>query len=418
MLRFVSAAPVPPPTAVTPPARQRTRGTVDTVTPAASGRFMVDARCFSAAPGTGRPARGRRLPSRVTFPVPHGMALFGRRRHTLGLDIGSGFVKAAVIDHGGREPRLTRAILTPVPDSAIVEGEVMDHAAVADAIRETLGASGVRAPHVVAAVGGRDVIIKKISVERMKPAHLRDVLRFEAEQHVPFDVDSVELDFQLLNPEATQGDMSVLLVAAKHQLVAARRDLVKDAGGRPAIIDVDAFALHNAFEANHPEAMQGTVALLDVGHDITNLIVMEAGVPVLSRELPVGTRRFRETVQGRDGLDAEQAEALLRADAPSSRLDDAIALHGEELAAGMERAATFLATSTRSFAQIRAAWACGGGSRIPGLLPWLGGRLRIPVQHASSLAGVAVAPDALDALAVDDPGPLLMLSVGLALRAA
>lgn len=346
------------------------------------------------------------------------MALFGRRRQTLGLDIGSGFVKAVVIDHGGPEPELTRVVLTPVPDSAIVEGEVMDHEAVADAVRETIVATGARTAHVVAAVGGRDVIIKKISVERMKPAQLRDLLRFEAEQHVPFDADAVELDYQLLNPEATEGDMNLLLVVAKHQLVAARRDLLTGAGAKPAVIDVDAFALHNAFEANHPEAMQGTVALLDVGYDVTNLIVMEGGIPVLTRDLPVGTRRIRETVQGRHGLEAEDVEPLLRADTASPLLHEALALQGEELAAGMERAATFLATSTRSFTQIRAVWACGGGSRIPGLLAWLGSRLRIPVQPASALAGVAVARDALDHLPVDDPAALLMLSVGLALRAA
>jgi len=346
------------------------------------------------------------------------MALFGRRKQTLGLDIGSGLVKAVVMDHGGKEPELRRVVLTPLPDSAIVEGEVMDHVAVTDAVRETIQAAGVKAPHLVAAVGGRDVIIKKISVDRVKPSQLRDLMRFEAEQHVPFDMDSVELDFQLLNPEASDGDMSVLLVAAKHQLVATRRDLVRDAGTEPAVIDVDTFALHNAFEANHPEAMQGTVALLNIGHDVTTLIVMEGGIPVLTRDLPVGTRRFRETVQERHALGAEEAEALLRSDELSPLLDAAFAQHGEELASGTERAATFLASSSRTFGQIRAVWACGGGSRVPGLLPWLGQRLRIPVQPASALAGVAIAADALDSLPPDDVAPLLMLSVGLALRAA
>ena len=158
-----------------------------------------------------------------------------------------------------------------------------------------------------------------------------------------------------------------------------------------------------------------TVAAVGI---VTNLIVMEGGIPVLTRDLPVGTRRIRETVQGRHGLEAEDVEPLLRADTASPLLHEALALQGEELAAGMERAATFLATSTRSFTQIRAVWACGGGSRIPGLLAWLGSRLRIPVQPASALAGVAVARDALDHLPVDDPAALLMLSVGLALRAA
>jgi type IV pilus assembly protein PilM len=346
------------------------------------------------------------------------MALFGRRRHTLGLDIGSGLVKAVVVDHGGREPELQRVVLTPLPDSAIVEGEVMDQVLVTEAIRDTIQATGVKSPHIVAAVGGRDVIIKRISVDRVRPAQLRELMRFEAEQHVPFDMDSVELDFHLLNPEDKTGDMSVLLVAAKRELVTARRDLVRDAGVAPAVIDVDTFALHNAFEANHPEAMRGTVALLNIGHDNTILIVMDAGIPVLTRDLPVGTRRLREVVQARHGLGADEAEALLRADVLSPLLDEALAQQGEELASGMERAATFLATTSRNLGQIRAVWACGGGSRIPGFLPWLGERLRIPVQPASALAGMAVARDALDDLPPEDIAPMLMLSVGLALRAA
>ena len=99
-------------------------------------------------------------------------------------------------------------------------------------------------------------------------------------------------------------------------------------------------------------------------------------------------------------------------------LDEAIAARGEELAAGTERAATFLATSSRAVGQIRAVWACGGGSRIPGMLPWLGERLRVPVQPANALAGLSVAPDALEFLPSDELAPLLMLPVGLALRAA
>jgi type IV pilus assembly protein PilM len=243
-------------------------------------------------------------------------------------------------------------------------------------------------------------------------------MRWEAEQHVPFDMDSVELDFQVLDPDGDGLDMTVLLVAAKRELVAARQSLLHDAGTAAAVIDVDAFALHNAFEANYPDAMNGTIALLNIGNEATNLNILEDGVPILTRDLGVGTRRFREDLQREHGVSAEEAEDMLRGFDQHPMLDGVVSLRGEEIAIGMERAATFLATSSRSFGQIRAVYACGGGSRVPGLLPWLSDRLRIPVQPANALARLAVREGALEFLSTDEIAPLLMLPVGLALRAA
>ena len=356
--------------------------------------------------------------AQTTRTTPTAMALFGRKKITVGLDVGSGLVKAVVIDHSGPTPELVKVVITPLNDTAIVEGEVMDHGIVADAIRQTLEATGVKTKSLVTAVGGRDVIVKKISIERVKEAQARELMRWEAEQHVPFDMDSVELDFQVLDPDGDGLDMSVLLVAAKRDLVEAKRHLLEDAGFPPSVIDVDAFALHNAFEANHPDAMTGTVALLNIGNEQTNLNILDEGVPILTRDLGVGTRRFREDVQREHGIGGDEAEDLLRGFDRSALLDGTIAMRGEELAVGLERAATFLASSSRNFGQIRAVYACGGGSRVPGLLAWLSDRLRIPVQSANALARITVREGALEFLSTDEVAPLLMLPVGLALRAA
>jgi type IV pilus assembly protein PilM len=346
------------------------------------------------------------------------MALFGRKKLTVGLDVGSGLVKAVVIDHSGPIPELAKVVITPLTDTAIVEGEVMDHGIVADAIRQTLAATGAKTKHIVAAVGGRDVIVKKIQMERVKEQQARELMRWEAEQHVPFDMDSVELDFQVLDPDGDGLDMSVLLVAAKRELVEARQALFAEAGTAPSVIDVDAFALHNAFEANYPEAINGTIALLNIGNEATNLNILDEGVPILTRDLGVGTRRIREDLQREHGISAEAAEDLLRGYDRHPMLDGIVAMRGEEIAIGMERAATFLASSQRNFGAIRAVYACGGGSRVPGLLPWLSDRLRIPVQPANALAKIAVREGALEFLSTDEVAPLLMLPVGLALRAA
>ena len=346
------------------------------------------------------------------------MALFGRKKTTIGLDVGSGLIKVAVIDHGGDEPELTRVVITPLLADAIVEGEVMDPGIVTDAIRSAMEQAGVKGKDVVTAVGGRDVIIKKIQIERVKEQQARELMRWEAEQHVPFDMESVELDFQILDPHGEGMEMSVLLVAAKRDLIEHKMQLLTDAGLSPSMVDVDAFALHNAFELNHPDAMSGVVGLINIGHEVTNINILDDGIPILTRDLTVGTRRFREDLQRERGLGSEEAEGLLKGYDRSAHLDAVIENRGEEIAVGVERAAAFLASSSRSGTQMRAVYLCGGGARVPGLAEALGRRLRLPVQQANPLANLRVRAGALDDLVTDEIAPLLMLPIGLALRKA
>jgi type IV pilus assembly protein PilM len=346
------------------------------------------------------------------------MSPFGRKKRTVGLDIGSGLVKLVVIDHSKGEPELVKVAITPVLADAIVEGEVMDPGIVADAIRGLFVSGAVKQRQVVAAVGGRDVIVKKIQMDRMKETDAREVIRWEAEQHVPFDMENVELDFQILDPAGEGLQMSVLLVAAKRELVANKVSLLTDAGLIPEIIDVDAFALHNAFEVNHPDAMQGMVGVLNIGHEVTNINILEDGIPVLTRDLPIGTRRFREDLQRERGLTAEDAEKLLQAFARSPVLDPYVESRGEEIAVGIERASAFLQTSSRGATSMSKIYTSGGGSRIPGLSEVLAQRLGVAFERANPIQNIKVRDGVFDTLAVDEVVPLLMLPVGLALRAA
>ena len=344
------------------------------------------------------------------------MALFGRKKTTVGLDIGSGLVKVAVVDHSKSAPELVKVAISPLPDDAIVEGEVMDPHLVSDAIRATVERVGGSMKDVVTAVGGRDVIIKRISTERVKEAQARELMRWEAEQHVP-DVDSVELDFQILEDSAAPRDqMSVLLVAAKRDLVEAKLRILSEAGISPRIMDVDAFALHNAFEVNYPAAMKGAVGLINIGHEVTNINVLDDGVPILTRDLPIGTRRLREDLQREHGLSSPDAEALIRGFDRAPQLDSVIDARTEEIATGLERAVAFLASSLKGDGQMRAVYTCGGGSRTPGLTESLGKRLRKPVELANPLANMQVRDGAMDSLVTDEVAPLLMLAIGLALR--
>lgn len=349
------------------------------------------------------------------------MRIFGRSKQTVGLDIGSGLVKAAVVDHAGGAPELVRVVVTPLAEDAIVEGEVMDPALVAEAVRTTLDAAGAAKLPLAVAIGGRDVIVKRIRTARAKDTEARALLRWDAEQHVPFDMDSVALDFHVLDPDDDAPEMSVLLVAAKRDLVDARLHLLADAGASPAVVDVEAFALHNAFAAAAlagdgftPDG--GLVALANVGHETTTVNVLEDGVPVLTRDIALGTRRIREDLQRELALTAPAADALLRGERPSPALSPIVARHAEELAAGVERATAVLESASPAAGPLQALFLCGGGARVPGLAAAAAARLRVRVEQANPLAGIVVRDGALDGLDAEALAPMLMAPLGLALR--
>ena len=161
--------------------------------------------------------------------------------------------------------------------------------------------------------------------------------------------------------------------------------------------------------------MNGVVGLLNIGHDVANINILDDGVPLLTRDLTVGTRRFREDLQRERGLSADAAQALIQGYDRSPHLDSVIESRGEEIAVGVERAAAYLAQNSRAGA-MRALYTCGGGSRIPGLNDMLAQRLRLRVQQANPLANLKVRDGALESLVTDEIAPLLMLPIGLALR--
>jgi type IV pilus assembly protein PilM len=261
------------------------------------------------------------------------------------------------------------------------------------------------------------VIIKKIEMDRMKESDAREVIRWEAEQHVPFDIKSVELDFQILDPGGEGLRMEVLLVAAKRELVDNKMGLLLDAGLSPEVIDVDAFALHNAFEHNYPDAMRGIVALVNIGHETTNVNLLEDGVPILTRDIPFGSRRLREEIQRERGLTAEQAEDVVQGRERFADMAGFVESAADEVAVGIERASAFLMTrqSGEGLGQI---YLSGGGSRIPGMVDALGRRMNVETHLVNPFDRVPVRPGAGGDVNLDEAAPMLLLSLGLALRSA
>jgi type IV pilus assembly protein PilM len=343
------------------------------------------------------------------------MGLFGRKRTSIGLDIGSGFVKVVEVDHSGDQPEVVRVAMRPLLPDAIVEGEIMDYGLVSDTVQGLFQEIGIKNAEVVTAIGGHDVIIKKIEMDRMKESDAREVIRWEAEQHVPFDIKSVELDFQILNPHDEGLQMEVLLVAAKRELVDNKVGLLQDAGINPIVIDVDAFALHNAFEHNYPDAMQGIIALVNVGHETTNVNILENGVPILTRDIPFGSRRIREDLQRERGLTAEQAEDVVQARETVDDLDRFVDSSADEIAVGIERASAFLMTRDDGETLGRI-FLSGGGARVPGMVESLGRRMNVETHLVNPFERVPVRSGAAGTISIDEAAPMLLLPLGLALR--
>ena len=344
------------------------------------------------------------------------MALFGRNKSSIGLDIGSGFVKVVEVDHSGDQPEVTRVAMRPLLPDAIVEGEIMDYGLVSDAVMGLFQEIGLKGAQVVTAVGGHDVIIKKIEMDRMKESDAREVIRWEAEQHVPFDIKSVELDFQILNPHDDGLQMEVLLVAAKRELVDNKVGLLQDAGVNPIIIDVDAFALHNAFEHNYPDSQDGIIALVNVGHETTNVNILENGVPILTRDIPFGSRKIREDLQRERGLTAEQAEDVVQARETVENLEQFVEASADEVAVGIERASAFL-MAREDGESIGRIFLSGGGARIPRMVEALAPRMNVETELVNPFERVPVRPGAAGGISIEEAAPMLLLSLGLALRA-
>lgn len=345
------------------------------------------------------------------------MGLFRRRRKTLGLDIGSAYVKLVEVHHGGDTPELHRVAVEPLPAGALADGEVTRPERVAEVVQEMIEARPGRSTEVVTALGGHDVFMKTLTLSCPSGTAPREMARREAARHVPFDLREILLDSHVLR--ATDGDVSVevLLVAAKRDRVKARVDLLGAADIGVALMDVDALALHNALVHNHPEAKEGMVALVNVGHDVTSINIVDDGIPVLLKDLPVGSGWLVQWLRREAGLAPAQAEWALRGQQHSADLADALDEAAARVVTGIERASAFR-RARRPGRSIGRVYLSGGGACIPGLADHVAQMLKIETRLANPCQRVIVRPGVADHWVLDKAAPMLCLSVGLALRAA
>src|SRR6266849_1885942 len=230
----------------------------------------------------------------------------------VGLDIGSSAVKAVELKAVGKTFRVTAFASEPVPPDSIVDGAIIDGGAVADAIRRLFENKAFKTKEVAASLSGNAVIVKKISLPVMTEAELAESIYWEAEQYIPFDIQDVNIDYQILDSGAggEGGTMDVLLVAAKKEKIADYTGVISQAGRTPVIVDVDAFALQNAYEVNYGLEKEQVVVLLNAGASAININIVTGNQSVFTRDISLGGNSYTEAVQKELNLPFESAEQL------------------------------------------------------------------------------------------------------------
>src|SRR5438876_576592 len=344
--------------------------------------------------------------------------LFGKKQSLVGLDIGSHSVKAVELEtQSGKGHRLVNWGISQPLGEAIVDGEIMDRQLVTDAITNLLESRGIKSKSVVAAVSGRAVIVKKITMNKLSAEDAQQAVYWEAEQHVPYDINDVSLDFEILGPAPNDPkQMQVLLVAAKKDMVMSFSDLIREAGLQPLIVDVDSFAAQNALETNYDFASSEVIAILNIGAEITNINIMQAGVPYFTKDLQVGGNTFIESAQRKFNLSQSEAAAAVRGESGGGlEMTPVVEQVCESVATALERAQVYLRTSNEAGALSRV-MLCGGAALTPGVAEFLNRRFGVPADIANPLSRIAYDPGLFAGQDVMKVAPFLTVGIGLALR--
>jgi type IV pilus assembly protein PilM len=346
----------------------------------------------------------------------------GKSKACVGLDIGSSAVKAVELKASGKGFKVAAFGTEPVPPDSIVDGAIIDGAAVAEAIRRLFENKAFKTKEVAASLSGNAVIVKKINLPVMTPAELSESIFWEAEQYIPFDIQDVNLDYQILDP-GTGGDgkgtMEVLLVAAKKEKIADYTGVIAQAGRTPVIVDVDAFALQNAYEVNYGLEAQQVIVLLNAGASAININILTGDQSVFTRDISIGGNAYTEAVQKELNLafdSAEQAKKGVPVEGVS--FDDVRpVLHAMTENVLLEIQKTFdFFKATASSDRIDRIVLSGGASRVDGFTQALQDRFGTAVETFDPFRKIGFDISKLRITDAENVLPTAAVAVGLALR--
>ena len=346
-------------------------------------------------------------------------AFFRRTKSLVGLDIGSSAVKAVELRQTASGYKVAAIGSEPVPPHCIVDGAIVDGGAVADVIRQVFEKNNFKATEVVGSLSGNAVIVKKIVLPQMTEEELAEAIYWEAEQYIPFDIQDVNLDYQMLAPGPDRDTMAVLLVAAKKEKIADYTGVISQAGRVPVVVDVDAFALQNAYEANYGIDLARVVVLVNAGASAININIIEGGQSLFTRDISIGGNAYTEALQKELSLSFEKADLVKRGvpveGARADDVDPIIRTVTETLLLEIERTLDFF-KATAASDRIDELVVSGGAAGIDGFNQAFEARFDLPVTAFDPFRQIAFDTSKFSAERRAELAPTIAVAVGLALR--
>ena len=339
--------------------------------------------------------------------------LFGGRG-TIGLDIGSGYLKLVQLKDtkGGYELELFDML--PLPPELIVDGSIIDSLRLVDSLKELARKARVKTKDVTISIAGlASVIVKRVSLPDMSEDELSESIKFEAEQYIPFDIDDVNLDFQILGPKEEPGQMDVILVAVKKDIINEYLSVVKEAGFNCQIVDVNSFALENIYEINYEIEPEKNVALVNIGASTMNMNILKGGISVFTRDSAVGSNLHTEVLQREFNLTYEVAERLKRGE-PVENISpqdaySVMELASEEIIGEVNRSLEYFHEDIHEIVL------SGGCALIKDFPNLLAEKIRVETKLLQPFKNIKIAKN-FDLSFIEEMAPMAAVAAGLALR--
>ncbi|MFQ5927218.1 MAG: type IV pilus assembly protein PilM [Terriglobia bacterium] len=351
------------------------------------------------------------------------MGLFGGKKSkpVVGLDIGSSAVKAVELKKAREGYELVSVGLETLTPDTVVDGAIIDAPVVSSAIEQK-----IKNKNVVTSVSGHSVIIKKVSMPALPDDELYDQVYADAGQYIPFDIADVNLDYQVLELSPMGDQVDILLVAVKKEKILDYTSALSQAGRIPALVDVDAFALQNAYEFNYEPEPDTTAALLNIGASVMNINIVRnrppelgGGAPIFTRDVSVGGNQYTDALQKELELTFEDAENLKRGQAIATVSDEqkisVLRSVSEILALEIQKTFDFF-RATASGETIHHIFVAGGSARVPGLLDMLKEEFQVAVDELDPFRRITYNPAKFSDEYIDEIKSRLAVAVGLGLR--
>ncbi|MBN2362260.1 MAG: type IV pilus assembly protein PilM [Deltaproteobacteria bacterium] len=344
---------------------------------------------------------------------------------SVGLDIGTSTIKLCQLKENKGHYALQTFGMIALPPEAIVDGALMNSTAIVDAIRELFQSQNVKNKEVAISISGHSVILKKIPLPVMTPEELEESIQWEAEQYIPFDINDVNIDVHILNPNTDQGQMDVLLVAAKKDMINDYVSVVTEAGLDPVCMDVDALALQNQFELNYDLPVGETVCLIDIGAAVININVIANRISAFTRDIAMGGNQFTEEIQKQLNVSYDEAEELKIGGHGTEDADSVVPQEvariiqevSDTLANEVQRSLDFY-SATSADSKISRIYLSGGVSKVQTVARTIEGRTGIAVEVVDPFRAIDCNGRGLDPAFLKNVGPAAAIAIGLALRAA